>query len=120
MKYDHAKAQEIYKKLDAKQHIYNDIINKMKQGIILPKFAVEVGRQISSKDLDVEDLQNMFIAVAEALYMGFKEDEALKDSVTGSDDDLFGMILDNLFYALNDEQFHSILGNLETIYDVEL
>lgn len=124
MKYNHNKAQKIYEELDHNAQIYNEIVEEMKKSSILPDFVVKVGKKISSEDLDTLDLENKVITVAEAIYKGFKENEVKESAgqylVNRSDDELFTMVLDNLFYALDQEQFNSILGDIGMIYEVEI
>jgi len=124
-KYDHTKAQDFCNRVDPKGNTYKLIIEEMQKSFMLPDFVRRVGTELSHKVTTNEDLKGYFVLAAEALYKGLKEDTLVKERLKTSykqlanadDDQLFGMVLNNLYYSLDDNNDEYIMGHLNSIYE---
>jgi hypothetical protein len=124
-KYDHSKAAAIYKQQDPNNELYKDILGKIQNKVMVPKFIEETGRDISKERLSSEALGEKIIIVAEAIFKALQQENIVRgpgeEYISGrSNDQLFNMILDNLFYGLEEGQFKSILGHVQEVYGAEI
>jgi len=128
MKFNHEKAQEICQRVDPQNQISKKIIDQMRNVKMLPDFAREMGLNLVTEDFKGENLKNMFVVTAEAIYKGLIENPEVKKTVLKylegerSDDDLFDAIFINLTFPLYGyvrDQYELIMGDVESVYDLE-
>lgn len=128
MKYNHERAEQICKQLGEKkqQIVYETIVRGMKESFTLANFISEIGKEISDSITNKADLEKYIIITAENIYKGLIESKDMGDKLVttntvlneiGSNDRVFGMVLDNLFYSLGDNQ-SDVIGDVEAIYSI--
>lgn len=128
MKYNHDKAQEICNALGEKKQkdIYQLVVEGMKKSIILTEFILETGKEISelARNKSREELKKYIIIAAENIYKVLTEDKTMNDKLViynktlgeVPDSQIFGMVLDNLYFALDNSQ-NDVIGAVQEVYN---
>lgn len=131
-KVNHTKAQKIYHDLDPQGKIYNNVLKEMKEHIWLHDCARQIGNKLANNskiNFDLDVLKENIIATAEAIHQGLQNEELKnkfcdnddldqKSLADDSDNYLFTIALNNLCFALKDNQAE-IIGSIDEIYGIE-